>query len=122
MEKNDNQKLLERLVYALKHDVNYYSQFNNADRLIEEDYQKLDFALKDYEVLQELFRFVSENRFELWKKLKKAQRVLDILGNKTNSFFVFNISNNVQEYNSKCDRHLVERDFKSVKEWINGKQ
>ena len=100
MEKNENQKLLERLVDALKHDVNYYSQFNNADQLIEEDYRKLDFALKDYEMLQEMFRFVSEGRFELWKKLKKAQRVLDILGNKTNSFLAFNISNNVQEYNS----------------------
>lgn len=122
MEKNDNQKLLERLVYALKHDTNYYSQFNNAEQLIEEDYQKLDFALKDYEMLQELFRFVSESRFELWKKLKKAQRVLDILGNKTNSFLAFNISSNVQEYNSQCDRHLTERDFNSVKEWINGKK
>ena len=122
MEKNENQKLLERLVDALKHDVNYYSQFNNADQLIEEDYRKLDFALKDYEMLQEMFRFVSEGRFELWKKLKKAQRVLDILGNKTNSFLAFNISNNVQEYNSNCDMRLTERDFKSVKEWINGKQ
>ena len=42
-------EILDRLVYAISHEVNYYSQFNQSEPLIQEDYLKIRKVLEGYE-------------------------------------------------------------------------
>lgn len=51
--------LLDRLVYAITHEVNYYSQFNQSKELINQDYEIIDRELKALEIIK---KYISMNR------------------------------------------------------------
>ena len=58
-------QLLDRLVYAIKHEVNYYSQFNQSEPIINQDYKIVEQTLTEYEKQKQILEVLKNKGVDI---------------------------------------------------------